>query len=446
MFLRSTRGRSSVLALALGAASPALAAIDLVGATNATFVWQPASGPVSGYVVYQLCETTGQTQKSSVTTNRVTFTAQACSAFSLQVAAYGVEGQALTGPLSDPSELVRFLPAPPPPDPDPTPAPGTGGGDPTAPPALHQDFDADGRPDVLLHHPSDGALLLCSLRSSQLVAVTSLPAFPPGARVVGGGDFDADGSPDLLGLDRGQVFVWLLHGATPIGGGVLGDDLGATGSVEGSGDYDGDGVSDVLIRRPDQTRVDVWSMRAGAIDAIDTLAADPGADWDVVGSGDHDGDGLSDLLWENVTTGQLVLWRSLARGSFEAHPLPAPLGLGWQGVAVADFNADGASDVMWRKLATGELAVSLFRAGAVAQTRRLDGAGTAPKREIVGSGDFDSDGSVDALARSVGKSSLRWFRMKDATLVSRDGIANLDPGWNPAALGEASPSTQRWVE
>ena len=445
MFLRSAHERGALLALALGAASPALAAIDLVGATNATFAWQPASGPVSGYVVYQLCEATGQTQKSSVTANQVTVSAQACSAFSLQVAAYGVDGQAQTGPLSDPSEIVRFLPPPPPAAPPPTPDPIPGGGGPAAPPALHSDFDADGRPDVLMHHPSDGALLLCSVRSSQLVALTSLPAFPPGALVVGGGDYDGDGFPDLLGLDRGQLFVWLLRGATPTGGGVIGDVLAAGDSVEGSGDYDGDGVSDILIRRAVPPHVEVWSMRAGAVDHVDTLAADPGADWHVIGSGDHDGDRHSDVLWENATTGQLVLWRSLTRGSFEARTLPAPLGAGWQGVAVADFDGNGASDVIWRKQATGELAISLFRAGAVAETRPLTLI-PSPTREIVGAGDFDGDGGTDVLVRVLGKAPLRIWRMNGARCVERTLIAVLEAGWNPASVGDESPSSQRWHE
>jgi hypothetical protein len=442
MFHRSTRGCSSVFALALGVASPAAAAIDLVGATNATFAWEPASGPVSGYVVYQLCDTTGQTQKSSVTTNRVTLTPQACAAFSLQVAAYGVEGQAQTGPLSDRSELVRFLPAAPPPDPEPTPDPGAGGEAPGAPPATPSDLDGDGRADVLLHHPSDGALLLCSLFKSRLLSVTSLPAFPVEARVVGSGDYDGDGFLDLLGVDRGQVFVWLMRGATPTGGGSVGAPLAAGESVEGSGDYDGDGVSDVLIRRPGVGSIDVWSMRGGAVEASATLAPDPGPSWRIVGSGDHDADGLADVLWQNASDGRLALWRSLARASFETRALPPAVDAGWQGVAVADFDADGASDVMWRKLATGELALSLFRGGVVAETRAL--ATAATRREIVGTGDFDENGSPDVLARFVHKASLKLFRMNDATIVARDGIANLDPSWLPVALGAESPSGQRW--
>ena len=161
------------------------AAIDLVGATSATFVWQPASGPVSGYVVYQLCEATGQTQKSSVITNQVTLSAQPCSAFSVQVAAYGVGGLAQTGPLSTPSDVVRFLPAPPPPSPAPAPSARPRFLRPAVRPRCRPaglDFVADGRTDVLLHLPSDGSLQLWSLRRAtrSLVLAASLPAFPTG--------------------------------------------------------------------------------------------------------------------------------------------------------------------------------------------------------------------------------------------------------------------------
>ncbi len=449
MFLRAARARASILVLALGAATPAAAAIDLVGATNATFVWQPASGPVSGYVVYQLCEATGQTQKSSVATNQVTLLAQPCSAFSVQVAAYGAGGLAQTGPLSAPSDVVRFLPAPTPPPPDPAPGsdPTSPSGGTTSPPTPGLDFVGNGRSDVLLHLPSDGSLQMWSVRASdaRFVPVAIPPAsFPPAARVVGCGDYDGDGFPDLLGFDHGQVFVWLMRDATPIGGGVLGDALAAADSVEGSGDYDGDGVSDVLIRRPAQGRVEVWSLAAGAIAAIDTLAADPGADWRIIGSGDHDGDGRSDILWRNARDGQLVLWRMLGRGSYQALPLAAPLPSDWEGVGVADFDGDGTSDVLWRRQATGEIAVSRFHAGTIAETQILTIVGAAPNREVVGTGDLDGDGHADVLVRFIGATGLRLWRMNGTAVISRTKLATLGVGWITAGVGDESPSSQRW--
>jgi len=450
MPLRPVCVRGSLFALAVGAASPALAAIELVGATQATFTWQPASGPVSGYVIYQLCDANGQTLKSSVTTNRATFTPQACSAFSVQVAAYGVGGIAETGPLSDPSELVRFLaaaPAPDPipsPDPAPTPAPPVTT-PPSAPAVSDTDFDADGRSEVLLHRPSDGSLTLSSLEGEGLVPATSLPAFPPGARVVGNGDYDGDGHPDLLGLDRGQVFLWLMRGSTPFGVNELHEPLAATDSVEGCGDYDGDGVSDVLIRRPELARVEVWSLRGGAIEAIDALATDPGADWSIVGSGDHDGDGRADVLWQHKGSGSLVLWHSLGRVGFEPLPVAQPLGPGWRGVAVADFDGNGAADVIWRHVKSGKLALSLFEAGAVSKLRLVGSGERAPLRELVGSGDFDGDGNLDVLVRNVGTPALELWRLRAGSLLSASNIADLEPGWSPAGIAAESPSSQRWV-
>ncbi len=454
MFLGGTRAKASILAFALGAASPAFATIDLVGATEATFAWQPASGPVSGYVVHQLC-TDGPTFSRTVATNRVTLPGSPCSAFSVQVAAYSVAGPQQPGPLSDPSESVRFLSAPtappsPPEPPAPDPDPDGGGApppdpkDPALPPATRLDFDSDGRSDVLLHLASKGRLEWWSVEPSGLTRRAVLPRIPVSARIVGNGDYDGDGFADLLTLDAGQAFVWLLHGASPIGGGPLGDGIGPDGSIEGSGDYDGDGVSDVLVRRPAVSRVELWSMHGGEVVAVDTLAPDPGPGWRVIGSGDHDADGLSDVLWHSAADARLVRWRMLERGRFETLPLAAPLAASWEGVAVGDYDANGCADVLWRNAQTGELAASLFDAGEPTATLRLEPQTEQPRREIVGSGDFDGDRRADLLVRQR-QSRRLWVWTLDGVRVSKKNlVAALERDWQPAGVGDESPSTHRW--
>lgn len=450
MLLGGTRAKGPILAFALGAASPAFATIDLVGASQATFTWEPATGPVSGYVVYQRCAD-GQSPSLTVATNRVTLPGAPCSDFSVQVAAYSVDGPQQPGPLSDPSEAIRFLPAPPIPPAPPAPDPGGGGSpapddptDPTPAPATRLDFDADGASDLLLHYASGGRLERWSVAPNGLTRRTVLPPISVSARVVGNGDYDGDGFADLLALDGGQAFVWLLHGASPIGGGPLGDPIGPDGSIEGSGDYDGDGVSDVLVRRPSASRVELWSMAGGAVVAVDTLAADPGPGWRVIGSGDHDADGLSDVLWYSASDAKLVLWRMLERGRFEILPLAAPLGAGWDGVAVGDFDGNGCADVLWRYPEFGVLAASLFDAGTPTVTLRLQPQRVHPRREVVGAGDFDGDLRTDLLVRMRGTQTLSVWTLDGGRVTKRADLAELESGWNPAGVGDESPSTHRW--
>jgi len=447
MLLGATCARVSILAFALGAASPAIASLDLVGVADATFAWEPATGPVSGYAVYQLCAD-GQTLQRSVATNRVTLPAEPCSSFSVRVAAFSDADPALTGPLSDPSESVRFLPAPPA-----SPAPESGSAEdpppvePDAPdlaPAARLDFDADGRSNVLLHQANRGRLEWWSVEAGGLMRRVALPRISVSARIVGNGDYDGDGFADLLGLDAGQAFVWLMHGALPIGGGPVGEEIGVDGSIEGSGDYDGDGVSDVLVRRPALGRVELWSMARGEIVAVDTLAPDPGPGWRVVGSGDHDADGVSDVLWHSAAAGELVRWRMLERGRFETLRMAAPVDAAWEAVGVGDYDANGCADLLWRKLASGDLAVSLFEAGAPTATLRLEPQLAQPRREIVGSGDFDGDRRSDLLVRQRRSRTLSVWLLDGAQVKAKNPVAELQPGWQPAGVGDESPTTHRW--
>jgi hypothetical protein len=271
-----------------------------------------------------------------------------------------------------------------------------------------------------------------------------LPRISVSARIVGNGDYDGDGFADLLAVDAGQPFVWLMHGAMPIGGGPVGEVIGSDGSIEGSGDYDGDGVSDVLVRRPALGRVELWSMAGGQVVAVDQLAPDPGPAWRVIGSGDHDADGVADVLWYSAADGNLVRWRMLERGRFETLPLALPVDAAWEGVGVGDYDGNGCADLLWRNMASGELAASFFEAGVPTATLRLEPQLAQPRREIVGGGDFDGDGRSDLLVR-LRRSRTLWVWLLDGARVKlKDPVAELPSGWQPAGVGDESPSTQRW--
>jgi hypothetical protein len=185
-------------------------------------------------------------------------------------------------------------------------------------------------------------------------------------------------------------------------------------------------------------------MDGGQIVAVDTLAPDPGPGWRVIGSGDHDADGVSDVLWRNAVDGRLVRWRMLERGRFETLTLPAPVGAAWEGVAVGDYDANGCADVLWRNAASGDLMASFFEGGAPTATLRLQPQKAQPRREIVGSGDFDGDGRSDLLIRQRRSRTLSLWTLDGARVKAKDSVAELERGWLPAGVGDESPSTHRW--
>jgi hypothetical protein len=449
-----------MVAFALGAGSPASATIELVGATEASFSWEPATGAVSGYLVHQRC-TGGATVTGTTGSNRATLSGQSCSDFRVQVAAYGAAGPEQPGPLSDLSEEVRLLPAPPPepdplpPAPEPDPLPPAPEPDPLPPapetpespeplePATRLDFDGDGDAEVLLHQAKRGRLERWSVDSGRLTRRVVLPTLSASARVVGNGDHDGDGFADLLAIDGSEAFLWLLHGASPIGGGPLGE-LGPDDSIEGSGDYDGDGFSDVLVRRPTASRIELWSIDGGDVASVELLGPDPGPRWRVIGSGDHDADGLSDVLWHSAADAKLVRWQMLDRGRYQALSLAAPLAAAWEGVAVGDFDGNGSADVLWRKLDSGELAASFFDTGVLTKTARLEPQSAQPRREVVGSGDYDGDGRTDLLLRLGKTRTLTVWTLNGAQVKSKVEVGELQPGWLPAGVGDESPSTHGW--
>ncbi|MFC7477185.1 FG-GAP-like repeat-containing protein [Dankookia sp. GCM10030260] len=170
------------------------------------------------------------------------------------------------------------------------------------------DFNGDGRADILLAttvvDPGTG-LSYAGLKLLQLAAdgqtlanETALPFAGAGWTVTGTGDFDGDGKTDLLWRDAtGNTAVWEMDGATFLRGDTLAA-IGLDWSVAGTGDFDGDGRDDILWRNTDG-KVAIWEMN-GLLVRDGATIYNPGTDWIVAGVADHNGDGRSDILWRHA--------------------------------------------------------------------------------------------------------------------------------------------------
>jgi hypothetical protein len=199
--------------------------------------------------------------------------------------------------------------------------------------------------------------------SSAAITYQGKPATPDASwSVAAVGDFNGDGVPDLLWRNQSGMLVdWTMSGSTisasaevTMGGTPATPD--ATWSIVGTGDFSGNGKADVLWRDANGSLID-WTMNGSQVMASQQLtlggtAVAPDSSWSVVGIGDFNGDGKSDILWRD-TNGLLIDWTM--NGSQITSSQTVTLGgsaampdSSWSVAAIGDFNGDGKADILWR--------------------------------------------------------------------------------------------------
>ncbi|MCP5412369.1 MAG: VCBS repeat-containing protein [Alphaproteobacteria bacterium] len=139
-----------------------------------------------------------------------------------------------------------------------------------------------------------------------VVESVSGPISAPGAnyKAISSGDFNGDGFSDILWQDSvtKDVQVSLMDGATqtntpsPLSPGV---DFTAVGS----GDFNGDGLSDILFSNGSDNSATIWTMNGDSVSGAPINVAQPAANFVVMGAEDVNNDGFSDILWQDPTTG-----------------------------------------------------------------------------------------------------------------------------------------------
>ncbi len=174
------------------------------------------------------------------------------------------------------------------------------------------DFNNDNHSDILLKNSSGNINLLLMSGTTILNPATTLLstipacaatfATPPTATSVvsATGDYNGDGKADILWSDSGtdKTYVQLtgVTGFTTISG--------LTGfTIQGSGYYDTDAKSDIIFRN---AAGDVYIKNNITATGPGTLVAFNGGNvptaWVVKGTGDYNGDGVNDILWRNEAT------------------------------------------------------------------------------------------------------------------------------------------------
>jgi hypothetical protein len=179
------------------------------------------------------------------------------------------------------------------------------------------DADSDGYNDLYWQHQTTGALAVWYMRDTQILHTRLLT---PNAvsdvtwQVRTVTDLDRDGQPDLIWQHpSGHLAVWFMNGATLRNSALLGPGPVAdtNWSIVGAGDADGDGRPDLYWHHLATGHLAVWFMDGPTFlsSRLMTPTNVTDTNWRVRGVADLDRDGAADLIWQNVATSAVAVWR-----------------------------------------------------------------------------------------------------------------------------------------
>jgi hypothetical protein len=270
------------------------------------------------------------------------------------------------------------------------------------------DFDGDGRADLSVFRPSNGAWY--SLLSSN--NAFSAANFGQSGDLIAPADFDGDGRTDISVFREG--FWYRLNSSTNQ---FFGLQFGSAGDIPVPGDYDGDGRADICVFRPSNG---TWYRINSSTNQF--TARQWGTTGDLPQIADFDGDAKADLTVFRSSSGawfaSLSSNNSLLAVNFgQEGDIPTP----------ADFDGDGRTDVSVYRPLMG----AWYRTSSSNNTFFGQQFGTEEDRPVPS--DYDGDGRADlAVFRP---SAGTWYLLGSASgFTARQWGANGDIPI-PAAFG-----------
>ncbi len=273
------------------------------------------------------------------------------------------------------------------------------------------DLDGDGVADVLARDASSGETSLHPGTATGKVgaATRTYGRFAGLDQLTGVGDFDGDGSNDLVGRERTSHDLLLYRGN---GQGAFADPVTLDRSWDydlttGVGDLDGDGKVD-LVARSGQSLV----LVPGTGRALRAPVALPGSwgGFDVLtGRGDATGDGVGDLVARRVSDGLVFVYPGDGHGGlgdrlggFAGFGTLRTFGLAGQLTGTGDPDVVGLNP-------RGRLRVLAHNGGRNLGTTVDSGLVLPDTNLVVNVGDWNGDGRGDIMTRTASTGAL-WFR------------------------------------
>lgn len=251
--------------------------------------------------------------------------------------------------------------------------------------------------------------------------------------VTSGSDFSGS---VLWRNQAGNFFApWKIQDATVVGAAPR--NIPNVYTLIGSGDFDGNGASDLLWRYlnpSDPTnngQIYVWWTQDGITEGAgsqtplkDSLGRTilVGQEWVIQALKDLDGNGTSDILWRNLASGDVVTWLlgkdgnsggpTISGGAILNQGLgfSLPEAAGWDIVGVNNLDGQYGSDVLWINRFSNQVAIWTLTGTSILDRPVLP---IQPPLDykVIGFTDVTGDGKADILWRSEQRNQLVIWKM-----------------------------------
>lgn len=248
-----------------------------------------------------------------------------------------------------------------------------------------QDFNGDGKADVLWRHSTFGSIVLWEMNGNIITQsknffyknpnnTQTLINTPPNWDIIDLGMTLPKGTtelkPGIFIQDKttGEMVIWQYNGNEIFVEGSAFIGLpnqpirpGAIWKAIQIADFNNDQASDILFQHQTLGTLVTWTLQGGIIQAIKDIGTlSPQYQWSVIATGQFTtGDTQRDLLWYHSLTGQVAFDKmkdGLALQSVgNLGPTSNPT-LG-KPIAVQDFDGDGKPDLLWYNTSTRKLAI-----------------------------------------------------------------------------------------